>query len=231
MGETARNRMAALLALCVAPLLIGASASPIFRILVYAPVQEGSPLHTVGLQYDEGFIRMALLNASDKPIAKVAIAAVEVAPPGCGAEPRTRIHVGGSVEALDIPPHGTVMTPPRGTAPGIPAAVLIANAKRLKAASLHVQIVVMEVDFEDGTKWKSQKQLPATPFDSSLADADAGKCSDASAVTEALSLTDGVRFDRGVERPSTGDKDEPGSTPRLSFYCSLEGSKAVCPSP
>jgi len=63
MRKTASNQVAALVTLCLSPLFIGASsASPIFRILVYAPVQEGSPLHTVGLQYDEGFIRMALLN-------------------------------------------------------------------------------------------------------------------------------------------------------------------------
>jgi hypothetical protein len=193
-------------------------------------VQEDSPLRTVGLQYDEdGFIRLTLLNASDKAIAKAAIAGAEVAPPGCGAEPRTRIYVGGSVETLRIPPHGTTVTPGRGYAPNFHAPVLITNAKRLEAASLHVQIVVMEVDFVDGSIWRSPERLPRTPFDSSLADADAGKCPDAAGVAKALRAVEEFKFDRRIEKPSGGGSDGGGSPPRLFFSCSLEGSKAVCP--
>jgi hypothetical protein len=223
------SRVAILVALCLAPPVAGtSSSSPIFRIFVYAPVQEGSPLHTLDLQYDEGFIRLTLLNASDKSIAKVAIAGVEAAPPGCGAEPRGRIRVGGSVETLRIPPHGTVVTPGRGYAPRFPAATLIRNAQRLEAASLQIQIMVMEVDFVDGTKWRSQGQLPRALFNSSLADADAGRCPNAGAVTKALSGIERFEFDQRIEKPSGGDS-EAGSPPRLFFSCSLEGSKAVCP--
>ena len=48
--------------------LLGASPSPaIFRVFVYAPAQQDSPLHIAGLQYDEGgFIRLTLLNTSTK---------------------------------------------------------------------------------------------------------------------------------------------------------------------
>jgi hypothetical protein len=210
------NRMATLLAFCLTPLIIEASSdAPMFPIFVYAPVQQDSPLHIVGFQYSEGgFIRSTLSNVSDKSIAKVAVAAVEVAPPGCGAEPRTRIYVGGSRETLPIPPHAAVVTPKYY----FHVPVFITNAKRLKAASVHVQVVVMEVDFVDGTEWKSPERLPRTPFDSSLADADAGKCPDAAAVTKALTAVEEFKFDRRIEKPSGGGSDGASSPARLSFF-------------
>jgi hypothetical protein len=231
MHPTVTNRVATLAAFCLAPLIIGSSSgAPIFRILIYAPAQKNSPIRTVGLQYDEGgFIRVSLLNASDKPVAKVALAGVEVAAPGCGAEPRTRIYVGGSADALSIPPHETNVTPERGRAPTFHVPIFITNAKRLEAASLHVQIVVMEVDFVDGTKWMSPERLPRTPFDSSLADADAGTCPDAAAVAKALRAVEQFEFDHRVEKPWGGGSDGASCPPRLSFSCSLEGSKAICP--
>jgi len=227
------NRMATFMVFCLLPLVAGeaSSGSAVFRIFVYAPMQESSPLHIVGVQYDEGFIRLSLSNRSDKPIAGVSVVAVEVAPPRCGAEPRRRIRLGGSVEVLHIQPHATVVTPGRGHSPSFPASALITNAQRLEAASLHVQMVVLGVDFVDGTKWRSREQLPQTPFDSSLVESDAGKCADAAAVTRALGSVAGFEFDRGLERPSTGGKDEAPTLPRLFFSCNIERAKAVCPSP
>jgi len=220
-------------AFVLAPLLAGAtSESSMFHIFVYAPAQEGSPLRIMSLQYDEGgFIRLTLLNSSDKSIAKAAIAAAEVAPAGCSAEPRTRLHVGGSVEPLPIPPHGTVVASPRGYAPSFQAPVFITNAQRLGSASVHVQIVVIEVDFVDGTSWRSEERLPRTPFDPALAAADAGKCPDAEAVAKALSTVDGFEFNRRIEKPTTGGKEGTSSPPHLFFSCSIEGTKAVCPTP
>ncbi|MFZ1010997.1 MAG: hypothetical protein WAN65_29430 [Candidatus Sulfotelmatobacter sp.] len=222
------NRLAILVLFCLSPLIAGgASGHPAFPIFVYAPLQEDSPLHIVGLQYGEGgSIRFTLINGSDKSISKVAVAAVEVAPPGCGAAPRNRIRVGGSVEALLIPPHGSVVTPGTGHFP-IHVPTLITNAKRLEAASLHVQIVVTEVDFVDGNEWSLPERKP--PFDSSLADADAGKCPDAAAVTKALRAVERFEFDPRIEKSSDGLGDGASTPPRLSFFCSLEGSKAVCP--
>jgi hypothetical protein len=213
--------------------LLGASPSPaIFRVFVYAPAQQDSPLHIAGLQYDEGgFIRLTLLNTSDKAISKAAIAAAEVAPAGCGVEPKTRLYVGGSVEALPIPPHGTVVTPPRGYAPSFHTPVFVTNAKQLRAASVHVQIVVMEVDFVDGTSWRSEERLPRTPFDPALAAADAGKCPDAEAVAKALTRVDEFEFNRRIDKPTAGGQKGTSSPPHLFFSCSIEGPKAICPTP
>jgi len=227
------KRRLSVLALFLAALVAGAtSGAPIFRIFVYAPAQDGSPLHTAALQYDEGgFIRLTLVNESDKSIAKVAIAGAEVTTAGCGAKLRTRLYVGGSVEALPIPPHATVVTPPRGYAPSFHTPVFITNAKRLEAASIHVQIVVMEVDFADGTSWKSEERLPHTPFDSSLAAADAGKCEDAETVGKALSTVEEFGFSPRIDKPTTGGKEGTSSPPHLFFSCSIVGTKAVCPTP
>lgn len=59
----------------------------------------------------------------------------------------------------------------------------------------------MDVDFADGTKWRPHEELPRTPFDPSLSDADAGKCFAAAAVTKALSMIDGVTFDPELRNP------------------------------
>ncbi len=225
------NRVRALLALCIAPLVVGASGSPAFHVSVYAPAQEGSPLRTVALQYDEGgFIRATLLNVSDKSIAKVAMASAEAVPTGCGAESKTRLYVGGSFK---IYPFHLMerSSPPRGNAPSFPATVFITNAQLLKAASVHVQIVVMEVDFVDGTSWRSEERLPRTPFDSSLAAADATRCPDAEGVTKALSVVGEFEFNPGIDKPTTGGKEGTDSPPHLFFVCSIIGTKAVCPTP
>jgi hypothetical protein len=227
------KRRLSVLALFLAALVAGAtSGAPIFRIFVYAPAQEGSPLRTVSLQYDEGgFIRATLLNVSDKSIAKVAMASAEVAQLGCGAHPKTRLYVGGSVQEMPIPPHATIVTPPRGNAPNFPATAFITNAQLLKAASVHIQIVVMEVDFADGTSWKSEERLPHTPFDSSLAAADTGKCEDAETVEKALSTVEEFEFSPRIDKPTTGGKEGTSSPPHLFFSCSIVGTKAVCPTP
>jgi hypothetical protein len=59
-------------------------------------------------------------------------------------------------------------------------------ARGLKAAYLHVQVGVAEVDFADGTKWRPQTELRPTLLDPSLVAADEGKCPDVAGVIEAL---------------------------------------------
>lgn len=201
-----------------------AVAAPAINFSIYAPEQRDSPLHIVGLKYEEGFITTVLLNATDKSIAGVEIIGVEQAPLGCGAEPRRIVGVGSSVEPLRIAPRERVVTSGHGAYPGFNAAFLVFDARRFEAASLQFQVGVWEVDFVDGTKWRPHDALPETPFDSSLVDADAGKCPDAADVSKALSTVEGVRFDRRVEKPTY--RDDP---PRLLFSCSLEASHAFCP--
>jgi hypothetical protein len=107
--------------------------------------------------------------------------------------------------------------------------VLITNAKRLEAASLHFQVLVVEVDFADGTKWRQHEELTRIPIDSSLVDEDAGKCSDLATVVRSLRAIDGFTLGRGVEKPSYEQDEAAGSPPHLIFGCRIEGSKAVCP--
>jgi hypothetical protein len=219
-------------AFLLASLLVGVSpkavAAPAISIFIYAPVQADSPLHVVGFQYDEGFIKLALLNASDKSIVGVEIIGLEQAPPGCAPEPRRVVDIGASVEPLRIAPHERVVTSGRGDHPGLSAGNLVLEAQHWEAASLQLQVGVWEVDFADGTKWRPQRELPRAPFDPSLVEADAGKCpGGVAATTKALTAVVGVKFDHSVERPSTGGEN--GTLPRLVFSCSLEGSKAVCP--
>ena len=159
------------------------------------------------------------------------MASAEVAQLGCGAHPKTRLYVGGSVQEMPIPPHATIVTPPRGNAPNFPATAFITNAQLLKAASVHIQIVVMEVDFADGTSWKSEERLPHTPFDSSLAAADTGKCEDAETVEKALSTVEEFESSPRIDKPTTGGKEGTSSPPHLFFSCSIVGTKAVCPTP
>jgi hypothetical protein len=224
---------AVLLVLCAVPFLVsktyGGDISPSFRISVYAPVQSDSPVRIVGLHYERGLIRLALANESERAVASVAIAGIEIAPPGCGSEPRKRVRVGGTPEPLEIPPHGTVLTPGQGYPPSFPAVVLMTNARRLEAAALQFQVVVMGVDFADGTRWRSQERLPRTPFDSSIVEADAGRCPNAAAIVKALSAIDHVEFGQTNERPSDEQDEGTKALPHLLFQCSLEGVKAVCP--
>jgi hypothetical protein len=210
-------------------LAIGALPSldaPVVRVSIFAPIQADSPLRVVGLHYTERYLRLTLLNSSDKPITGVAIVGLEVVPHGCAVGPTRLIDVGGYVKPLRIAPHERVLTPKDN--PLLPAGMLVFDAQRWGAASLHLQVGIVEVDFADGTKWRPHEELPRTPFDSSLVDADAGKCPDVAVVTKALRAVDDVRFGRGIQNPLKGDDDWASTPARLSFSCSLEGSKALC---
>lgn len=220
---------ALLSAFLVASVSPGVVAAPKVNIFIYAPVQENAPLRVTGFQYEQGFVKLVLLNTSDNPIAKVAIAGVAIAPLGCAREPGKAVGVGGSLLALRIAPHERMVTG-RGSGPGFDAGLLIFEAQHLGAASLQFQVGVVEVDFADGQRWRPHDELPQAPFDPSLVAADAGKCPDADAVTNALTvLVDpAVRFDANVDKVQYRDEDGE-AMPRLAFGCSLEGSKAVCP--
>jgi len=215
------------LALIMAGVSSSAQVAPVINISIYAPIQADSPVHIVGFHYDEGSLELALSNGSDKAVAGIAVVGLEVVPPGCAVEPGKLINVGGSVEAVPIDPHERVVQSRDNS--HLPAALLVLEAKRLDAASLEFQVGVVEVDFADGTKWtRRPRYLYRTPFDTSLANADSGICSDAATITKALKIVDGVGFDRGIEKPSY--KNDGGSAPpRLLFSCRLENSKAICP--
>ena len=215
----------------VSPRLDAAATS--LSISIVAPMQDDSPVHVVGLRYQEGHVTVALLNASDKPIRAVAIVGLAIVPPKCASGPTSLVDVGGYLTPLRIESHEKVFMLPSAD-PVFPIGVLVSEARRLGAAVLHFQVGVVEVDFADGTKWRPHEELPRAPFDSSLASADNGMCIDSAAVTaitKALEMTDGVRFDSTVEKPSYEENDRGSATPRLDFRCRLEKSKAVCPLP
>jgi len=222
-------------AFLLAPFVVAASQKsvpPVINISIYAPVQKDAPLHIVNLHYDAFSVQFVLSNISDKSVVNAKIGSVFVAPDGCGADPNRLLVLGGvgigadNVDELRISPHESAVTFPRDhgdISPVLPPSILVRNAQRLATAYVHVQVGVVEVDFADGTKWKLQGGMPKTLFDPSLANADDGKCPDASAAIESLRVIDGVKFD------GRDDEDSGGDPPHLHFSCSLEDSKAICP--
>jgi len=207
-----------------------AAAAPTLSISIYAPVQNDSLLHIVGFRYDEHGVQFALSNASDKSIIGAAIVGFYLMPPGCPPAPGklNLTSSGESVYRMRIDPRKRAFTPREDS---FPVWALVGTASKMDVAHLQVQFGVVDVDFADGTKWRPHEELPRTPFDPSLADADAGKCFAAAAVTKALSMIDGVTFDHGVEKPSYGKDEGEGAPPSLLFGCRLEVPKAVCSLP
>jgi hypothetical protein len=94
---------------------------------------------------------------------------------------------------------------------------------------LQVQVRVAEVDFADGTRWRAEEGVAQTLFDDSLFEADSGKCHDAERVAKALTYIKQTKFDLNLEREKPGADTRVVGIPRLSFACTLEESKAVCP--
>jgi hypothetical protein len=226
-----------LLVLLIAATPSNAIAAPRITISIYAPLQKGAPVHIVGLDYGEEKVRIVLTNVSDKAVADVVVVGQMVALPGCAAEPGHVIDIGGTYvdHPLQIAPHGRVVTSPDNSPFG--PGDLIVDTRQFDYRYAHVQVVVLEVDFADGTKWRwksgrSRDEVYPPVLDEALLDADAGKCPDAAAVAQALGTFGGeMGYDRKMEKPSyTGDEgaDVP---PHLLFSCRLEGTKAICPSP
>lgn len=221
-----------ILGFLLAPLVIGASpnatSAPTVEFSFYAPMQKESPVHIVGLFYDYPTVKINLRNASDVPVEGIGIFAVAIAPRGCGAEPRKALGVADpQVRPVRIGPRDTGEASGSDSTLG-PGVLVLAAATHLKAAYLHVQVGVAEVDFADGTRWTLQTDLRKTLLDASLVTADDGKCHDVPAVAEALKSIRVVQADNRVDGPLYGDPAERTPAP-LYFACRLKGSIAYCP--
>jgi hypothetical protein len=161
-----------LVSLLVIAAFPNAAPVPMIAFSYYASVQKASPVHIVGLRYDYPALEIDLENASDVPVDGIGIFAVAIAPRGCGAESRKTLGVADTrVRPLRIGPRAT------GEASGSDSmldsgGLVFSAAKHLKAAYLHVQVGVAEVDFADGTKWESQTELLQNLLDASLVAAD-----------------------------------------------------------
>jgi hypothetical protein len=113
----------------------------------YAPLQKDSPVHIVGLRYDYPNVEIDLENVSDVPVDGIGIFAVAVAPKGCGPGPRKTLGVADAqARPVRIGPRGA------GEASGNDSmlesgGLVLSAARHLKAAYLHVQVGVAEVDF------------------------------------------------------------------------------------
>ena len=234
------SRRLRIFAFLVVVLAVTASATdasvPVVSFSIYAPAQRNSPVRIVGLRYDKLSLRFALSNDSDQPVVGLRLLAVSVAPPGCPADAKRPFINGYSSAGTDHDPQ-TLIGPheKRVVIPGegwllLPVDVLVHDARDLAASYLHVQVEVDEVDFADGTKLRLHDEGLHAPFDPSLVQQDAGKCSGDAGITGALRMTDRVGFDRAAEKPSY---EESGgiAPPRLFFSCRLEGSEAFCPMP
>jgi hypothetical protein len=231
-----------------------AGAPPVIHFTIYAPPQQPpppidaperkAPAHIVGFENDRTEIRYVVSNDSDKPVIGVAIAYFGAAPEKCRTEPGTwesganSSRFGGFL--VRIAPHGRGVTygigdPLSGSLRGQTvhdAKPTLRAAQRLRAAYLQVQVGVFGVWYEDGSTWPAHwlGDTPpgrAGPFDASLIEAEAGKCTDVATVANALQSVEEIVF--GPETPPASDPDVATSAiPHIRFSCSLEGSKAVC---
>lgn len=146
------------------------------------------------------------------------------------------------------------MSTPASSGPGYPHLPLAAfySASRSKASYLQVQFGITAVRFEDGTAWpanlgnffrdfdaarpsvtdkeKLSKLEHPVPFDLALADAEAGKCANVTAVANALQSVKETVFEPAVPEAHVSNKDN-GLPPQLQFTCRLEGPKAICRMP
>lgn len=208
---------------------------PVLTFAIYAPTQKSPPLHIVGFEYNEDAVKLRLTNDSDKPVIGATIVGFLVVPPACAAAAHREKGLGtvrSALRSLYIGPHQTAVTHRNSSLnPGD----LVVSARNLKAGGyLQVQTGVVEVDFADGTAWKALDFMPDTPFDSSLVDADSEvKCSDISRVLKALPAVYRIEFSSRSQhgRSNLATQEKIGSTmPRVIFTCTLEGSKAICPS-
>ena len=227
------NRISILL--LVLPTVLAAQSvrpaiAPVIQFAFYAPAQNDSPVLIVGFEHSKDEIQFVLRNTSDKAVSGIVITAVDIAPPGCAAEPR-RFPLtldSGARLVSRIGPHGKgVASRPDSHYPR----ELVRTARLLQAASLQAQFGVIFVYFEDGTTWPAgSPKTRVDPFDSALSEAEAGKCGDVAIVTNALESVEEVVFDRESSEASVPDHDK-SALPHLFFRCSLEGPKAICRMP
>jgi hypothetical protein len=215
-----------------------ATAAPVVRFSIYAPLQKNAPIQIVGLHYDEQGVQFTLSNDSDKAVIGVDVVGVFIAPSRCVTVPNEGNVVMGpnNSHRLHIRPREKNIVLSANDLNGLSQNVLINAAHFLHAAYLQVQVAVLKVDFADGSKWEPREEIENLhwlyehPFDSSLVDADAGNCPDVEGVTSALSLIEAVEFGRVSKKPFQRDEKGQSSPPRFFLACDLQGSNAVCPS-
>ena len=234
----------------VAPLLaVGqaapdSGAAPAVHFSLYAPVQKEPPVHIVGFWNDRSVVQFVLSNESTKPVILVKIDDVDIAPLGCGAVPWTATdeRLSGFSNGgfpVRIAPHSRAVTSgvgfSRTATPHYPRLVF-GVAQHSGAAYLQSQFGVTAVYFEDGSTWPADWSSDGHPpnhqnaFDLSLAESEAGKCTNVATVANALQSVKEVVF--GPESPSVSSKaDDDAGPPHLRFSCSLEGPRAVCRMP
>jgi len=204
--------------------------APVINISLLAPEQKDSPLHILSFEYKVDSLQIVLSNASSKSVVGAAIVGVMAVPPGCVTDATKSSGtgtIGGSIYPLRIGPHETRVTAREGSPFG-PAGLIMFARDFSAGGYLQVQVRVLEVDFADGTRWREDKSQAL--FDSSVVEADSGKCPNADRVAKALTYIKQVKFDLNLEREKSADGDSRGGgIPRLSFACTLEGTKAVCP--
>jgi hypothetical protein len=236
------------LALAQSPL---SAPAPVLGISLYAPIQKDPPVHIVSFRNDGSEVQFVLSNDSDKPVIGVGLGFVEIAPPGCAAQPRkepeqTQDGYSAGGFPVGIAPHGQAVAsgvgvPVKGSAtpqtalPHYPK-MLVHVAQAAKSAYIQTQVGVIGVWFEDGSTWPANWRRGSPPnnqdlfFDRSLVEAESGKCADVPTVSKALRSVKEVVFNHeGPQAHYPGD--DAGALPHLRFTCSLQGPKAVCRMP
>jgi len=160
---------------------VSATAPLVLTISIYAPEQKASPVHIVGFRYKDDAIEIVLDNRSSKTVVGVEIVGTESAPSGCSPQvTQPSAETGGGAGQVKIPPHRTAVTLPINSPFSPPS--LVRAARDSQTAYLQIQAGLVKVDFEDGSTWSPYTEIPMTPFDPSLVEAEAGTCSNANAL-------------------------------------------------
>lgn len=196
--------------------------SPALQVVVSAAIQEGSPVHIVGILYAPEALRFLLKNNSDKTVESVIITGTIEVPDGCSLDkPDQDYAAGGHLTHLRIELRQQSKTSMR-EAPFDTSGLVLA-AKELRAASLYVQVGVIEVDFLDGTRWRPNPYLFLRP---ALSKNNVASCSDLAGTLAALTQIDAVGFGSAVQLRIAED---PKAVATVSYECLLEDRKAICP--
>ena len=220
--------------------------APVLEITLYAPQQEEPPVHIVGFRNDKSEVQIVLSNESGKSVIGVKIDRVDIAPPGCRAvadgAPDEPIWFSTGGFPVPIAPHSQAVatgvgTPVKGalmprTAPAHYPHSIFGIAQSSRAAHIQSQLGITAVWFEDGSTWPADWSSAGHPpghqsaFDSSLVEAEAGKCTNVASVASALESVEEVVFGNQNSQPL--DHGDSAAPPHLRFSCTLEGPKAIC---
>jgi hypothetical protein len=205
------------------------SAVPVVNFSLFAPLQNDSPVHIVGIEHDRREIGFVLSNTSDKAVESVGIVYQMIPPLGCAVKPLGPLRTGLGGGPVLIPPHGraflsqAIVHYPK---------MMMYSAKDWGAPYIQAQLGIRGVNFADGTTWPTPADngLSSNPLDKKLVESEAGKCFGAPNVAAELDAIQEIVFDHESPQPPDQD-DEKNFPPHLRFSCSLEGPKAICRMP